>query len=111
MFGPISYVVPVSSAAAGLDLLVEAAREHGAITAGVHARDRSVLESAERAAVAAGVPLSCNLTGQIWVNQAAAFSDYHVSGLNPAGNSTLCDAAFVATRFHVVQSREPHVEE
>ncbi len=39
------------------------------------------------------------------MNQSAAFSDFHVSGANPSGNATLCDAAFVATRFRVVQSR------
>ena len=55
--------------------------------------------------VEAGVPVSCNLTGQIYVNQSAAFSDFHVSGANPSGNATFCDAAFVATRFRVVQSR------
>jgi hypothetical protein len=55
--------------------------------------------------VEAGVSVSCNLTGQIYVNQSSAFSDFHVSGANPSGNATLCDAAFVATRFRVVQSR------
>ena len=51
--------------------------------------------------------LSCNLTGGIYVNQSAAFSDYHASGCNPAANASLTDAAFVAPRFHVVQSRIP----
>ena len=50
---------------------------------------------------------SVNLTGGIFVNQAAAFSDFHVSGANPAGNATLCDGAFVSGRFRVVQSRIP----
>ena len=53
----------------------------------------------------AGVPVSCNLVGPIFVNQAAAFSDFHVSGANPAGNATLCDAAFVANRFRMVHTR------
>ena len=55
----------------------------------------------------AGVALSCNLAGQIFVNQSAAFSDFHVSGANPAGNATLCDGAFVASRFRIVASRIP----
>jgi len=55
----------------------------------------------------AGVALSCNLAGQVYVNQSAAFSDFHVSGANPAGNATLCDGAFVASRFRVVASRIP----
>ena len=53
------------------------------------------------------MPLSINLTGGIYVNQSAAFSDYHVSGANPAGNACLTDAAFVAGRFRVVGIRQP----
>jgi len=45
--------------------------------------------------------------GNIYVNQSSAFSDFHVSGANPAGNAALTDAQFVAGRFRVVQSRVP----
>ena len=38
---------------------------------------------------------------------AAAYSDYHVTGLNPAGNASLTDLAFVAGRFRITQSRRP----
>ena len=38
---------------------------------------------------------------------AAAYSDYHVTGLNPAGNATLTDEAFIAARFRIAQSRRP----
>ncbi len=51
--------------------------------------------------------LSENLCGGIFVNQSAAFSDYHVSGANPAGTSCLTDAAFVANRFHIAMARRP----
>jgi hypothetical protein len=51
------------------------------------------------------VALSCNLTGGVFVNQSAAFSDFHATGGNPAANSTLSDDAFVASRFRIVQSR------
>ena len=81
------------------------AEQRGAITAAVYSTDSAVLESAVDRLSDAGVPVSCNLTGQIYVNQSAAFSDFHVSGANPAGNATLCDGAFVAPRFRVVQSR------
>ncbi|WP_329425294.1 hypothetical protein OG339_33770 [Streptosporangium sp. NBC_01495] len=43
------------------------------------------------------------------LNFSAAFSDYHVSGLNPAGNASLTDDAFVSGRFRVTQSRRPAV--
>lgn len=105
MFGPIVYLVATSDTDQSIELAAKAAREQGAITCGVYSTNAGVLEKAEDAAVAAGVPLSTNLTGQIFVNQSAAFSDFHVSGANPAGNATLCDPAFVANRFRVVQSR------
>ena len=53
----------------------------------------------------AGVALSINLTGGVFVNQSAAFSDFHGTGANPAANASLTDAAYVANRFRVVQHR------
>ena len=35
----------------------------------------------------------------------AGFSDFHVTGLNPAGTACLTDPAFVSRRFRVVQSK------
>ncbi|MHC5113356.1 MAG: phenylacetic acid degradation protein PaaN [Planctomycetota bacterium] len=107
MFGPIVYVVATDDTNQSIELAARAAREHGAITCALYSTDASVIAAAEEATADAGVPLSCNLTGSIWVNQSAAFSDFHVSGANPAGNATLCDPAFVVGRFRVVQSRIP----
>jgi hypothetical protein len=64
-----------------------------------------VIDAASDAFARAGVALSVNLTGGIYVNQSAAFSDYHVTGANPAGNACLTDAAFVANRFRVAMVR------
>jgi hypothetical protein len=89
----------------GLELLRSISRDQGAITAGVYSTDDAVLQAAEEAAFDGGVALSCNLTGGIYVNQSAAFSDFHATGANPAANATLTDAAFVAGRFRIVQSR------
>jgi hypothetical protein len=47
-----------------------------------------------------------NLTGGLFVNQSAAFSDFHVTGANPAGNASLSDPAFVAGRFRVIGVRK-----
>jgi hypothetical protein len=41
------------------------------------------------------------------LNFAASYSDYHVTGLNPAGNATLTDPSFVSSRFRIAQSRRP----
>lgn len=107
MFGPITYIIATDDTAHSIELARKSARELGAITWAAYSTDPAILETIEEAAIDAGVQLSCNLTGQIFVNQAAAFSDYHVSGCNPSGNATLTDAAFVTPRFRVVQSRVP----
>ena len=64
-----------------------------------------VLDSMREAALDAGVALSENLTGGVFVNQSAAFSDFHGTGANPAANASYTDGAYVASRFRVVQSR------
>ena len=106
-FGPIAFVVAVDDAEDGINRAAELAERKGAITAAVYATDEGqVLAAADRFATA-GVNLSVNLTGGIYVNQSAAFSDFHVTGANPAGNASLTDAAFVANRFRVVMVRRP----
>ncbi len=107
MFGPIVYVVATENTDDSIARATRGAREKGAITCAIYATDPRVLEKAERQAAEAGAAVSCNLTGDIYVNQSAAFSDFHVSGANPAGNATLTDSAYVAARFRVVQSRMP----
>jgi hypothetical protein len=77
----------------------------GALTAGVYSTSPEVLDEVERAALDVGVHLSANLTGAVFVNQSAAFSDFHASGANPAANAVLTDGAYVANRFRIVQSR------
>jgi phenylacetic acid degradation protein paaN len=109
-FGPITLIVPTDGTDASLAALGRTVREHGAITAGAYSTDEAVLAAAERTALEAGVALSLNLTSGVFVNQSAAFSDFHGTGLNPAANSSLTDLAFVTPRFHVVQTRR-HVAE
>jgi phenylacetic acid degradation protein paaN len=106
-FGPIIYIVRTRSTARSIELAADAAHRLGALTCGLYSLNDDVIDSAVDAMSDAGVALSCNLTGQIYVNQSAAFSDFHVSGANPAGNATLCDGAFVASRFRTVASRIP----
>ncbi|PWI06737.1 phenylacetic acid degradation protein PaaN [Streptomyces sp. NWU339] len=108
-FGPVSFVIGTDSTRHSLELFRETVRAHGALTAAVHSTDEDVLAAAEEAALDAGVHLSENLTGQIFVNQSSAFSDFHGSAANPAASATLSDAAFVTGRFAVLQSRRPVV--
>jgi phenylacetic acid degradation protein paaN len=108
-FGPISFVIATDSTAQSLELAGAIAAEHGALTLSVYSEDDAVIEAAHDASIRGGVALSINLTGGVFVNQSAAFSDFHGTGANPAANAALADAAFVANRFRVVQSRV-HVE-
>ncbi|MFI6991516.1 phenylacetic acid degradation protein PaaN [Nonomuraea wenchangensis] len=106
-FGPVSFLIPTGSTGESLDLLRRTVKVRGALTASVYSTSARVLDDAERAALDAGVNLSCNLTGGVYVNQSAAFSDYHGTGANPAATASLTDPGYVAGRFHVVQSRHP----
>lgn len=104
-FGPISFVIATDSTAQSLDLAGSLAAEHGALTLSVYSMDEGIIEAAHEASIRGGVALSINLTGGVFVNQSAAFSDFHGTGANPAANAALTDAAFIANRFRVVQSR------
>ncbi|MDR5751738.1 MULTISPECIES: phenylacetic acid degradation protein PaaN [unclassified Caballeronia] len=104
-FGPISFVIATDSTAQSLELAGSIAAEHGALTLSVYSTDDATIDAAQEAAIQGGVALSINLTGGVFVNQSAAFSDFHGTGANPAANAALADAAFVANRFRVVQSR------
>ena len=75
------------------------------MTLSLYSTDAEVTQAAIDVAEDAGVALSINLTGGVFVNQSSAFSDFHGTGANPAANAALTDAAFVASRFRVVQHR------
>ncbi|HEY9524143.1 MAG TPA: phenylacetic acid degradation protein PaaN, partial [Thermopolyspora sp.] len=104
-FGPISFVIATDSTDRSLQIFRDTVAQRGALTASAYSTDEAVLDAAEAAALDAGVHLSCNLTGGVFVNQSAAFSDFHASGANPAANAALTDGAYVASRFRIVQSR------
>ena len=104
-FGPVAFVITTEGTADSLQRFAGTVREHGGMTAAVYSTDEAVLDQARDAAADAGVALSENLTGQIFVNQTAAFSDLHGTGANPAANAAYADSAFVANRFRVITSR------
>ncbi len=105
-FGPIAFLIACKD---GQDAIQEASLSIfsvGGITAALYATDPDLVRLAERAFARAGVNLSVNLSGGIFVNQSAAFSDFHATGANPAANASLTDSAFVANRFRVVAVRK-----
>ena len=104
-FGPISFVVKVPDAKAAVELSERVVRERGALTVGLYSTRQEVINAMIEASQRAGVALSVNLTSGVFVNQSAAFSDFHATGANPAANASYTDSAFVANRFRVVQRR------
>ncbi|MEU2582686.1 phenylacetic acid degradation protein PaaN [Streptomyces avermitilis] len=104
-FGPVSFAVAVDSAADAVELLRRTIRDKGAMTVGAYTTSDEVTEAVKETCLEECAQLSLNLTGGVYVNQTAAFSDFHGSGGNPAANAALCDGAFVANRFRVVEVR------
>ena len=108
-FGPIAFVVKAADAEGAVALSERLVSEHGALTVGLYSTRQAVIDAMTEASWRAGVALSINLTGGVFVNQSAAYSDYHGVGMNPAANASYADGAFVANRFRVVQRRY-HIE-
>ncbi|MCX4512048.1 phenylacetic acid degradation protein PaaN [Streptomyces sp. NBC_01619] len=104
-FGPVSFAVAVDSTTDALDLLRRTVREKGAMTVGAYTTSAEAERAVEEVCLEESAQLSLNLTGGVYVNQTAAFSDFHGSGGNPAANAALCDGAFVSNRFRMVEIR------
>ena len=104
-FGPVAFVIATKDTGESLAIARDAIVRKGALTLSVYSSSDDVIARAIDVAEDVGVALSINLTGGVFVNQSAAFSDFHGTGANPAANAALTDAAFVAGRFRVVQNR------
>jgi phenylacetic acid degradation protein paaN len=104
-FGPVAYLITTSGTDESVTLFRDTVQAHGAMTASVYSTSDEVVEQMRDAALDAGVALSENLLGGVFVNQSAAYSDFHGTGANPAANASYTDGAYVASRFRVVQSR------
>ncbi len=79
-FGPVSFAVAVDSASDAVELLRRTVREKGAMTVGAYTTDEGVERDVEEVCLEEAAQLSLNLTGGVFVNQTAAFSDFHGSG-------------------------------
>ncbi len=104
-FGPIMFVVKVVNADKALELAAFNAENKGAITCLCYSTDQTYCERVEEVMNAVFTPVSFNFTGAAFVNQHAAFSDFHVTGGNPSGNATFTDALFINRRFVWVGNR------
>lgn len=105
-FGPIAFIIACSDDEAALETVCNSITDHGAMTTSLYSVNDEYKSKAVDAIVDVGSPLSINLTGGIFVNQSAAYTDFHGSALNPAANTSLTDLGFVSQRFGWVTVRE-----
>ncbi len=109
-FGPVLYIVATEDGDAAANQATHLAQTRGTISCYLYSTSDKFIDLWVDRYAYAGANLSINLTGAMWINFAAAYSDYHVTGLNAAGNACLADLAFVASRFRIAQNRRPSVE-
>ncbi|MBK6761622.1 MAG: phenylacetic acid degradation protein PaaN [Ignavibacteria bacterium] len=105
-FGPVSFLVVTDSFEVSVAEVVKSVREQGALSALVYTTNNERMTASEDAIVNAGAPVAFNFNSFVWVNQSAAFSDFHGTGANPAGNATFADWSFVTNRYNVIGVRK-----
>ena len=107
LFGPIIVIVKTRDVDQSIEIARNMAEQHGAITCLAYSTDDSVKEKIRDEMESVFVPVTFNLKGTfIFVNQHAAFSDFHVTGGNPAGNASFTNNDFITRRFVWVGHRE-----
>jgi len=104
-FGPVIVVVKTRDAAQSLELAVKLAKDKGAITCSLYSTDEAFISTVKNEMNKVFAPVSINFTGMAFINQHAAFSDFHVTGGNPAGNASFTDASFINRRYIWVGNR------
>lgn len=107
LFGPIALLIKTKNTDQSIALAQEMAMKHGAISCGAYTTDPSIREKIADEMALAATPVSFNLTGGIYLNQNAGFSDFHVTGGNPSGNASFTNPEYVIKRFTWVGHREP----
>ena len=106
IFGPGLVIIIADSRDEAAEKIAQIAKTKGAISGGLYTNDSAFEASTLRSWNRAGIPVSVNLTGPIYLNQNAAFSDFHVTGGNPAGNGTIADMNYITRRFFWVGNKK-----
>ena len=104
-FGPIVFVIKTNSTKDSISLAKKVVEEKGAITCAAYSTDEAVMKEIEEEMNSVFVPVSFNFTGAALINSHAAFSDFHVTGGNAAGNASFINAEFIVKRFVWVGNR------
>ncbi|ACU58634.1 phenylacetic acid degradation protein PaaN [Chitinophaga pinensis] len=106
LFGPVLLLIKTKDTHESIQLARQMAQQHGAITCAAYTTSPEMKEKITEEMNGVFTPVSFNFTGFIWVNQHAAFSDFHVTGGNPAGNASFTNPEFILRRFVWVGNRE-----
>lgn len=104
-FGPMVFVIKTSGLEESIVLAAQLAEEKGAITCLAYANTKEVRDNIEDEMNARFVPVSFNFSGAALVNSHAAFSDFHVTGGNPAGNASFTNPDYINRRFVWIGNR------
>jgi len=107
LFGPILVIVKTKDTDHSVELAKKLVAEKGALTCAVYTSDEDKAAFITEEMNEVFAPVSLNFTGFSFVNQHAAFSDFHGTGGNPAGNASFADPLFVNRRFVWVGNRKP----
>lgn len=105
LFGPIALLIATQDTQESVKLASALAAEHGAISCGAYTTSVEIDHLIADTMAASFTPVSFNLTSGLYVNQNAAFSDFHVTGGNPAGNASFTDPNYLNRRFVWVGQR------
>lgn len=104
-FGPVVFVVKTANRKRSVELAAELAGSKGALTCLAYSTDTEMMDYIEETMNNVYTPVSFNFGGAAFVNQHAAFSDFHVTGGNPAGNASFTNPEYVNKRFIWVGNR------
>lgn len=104
-FGPVVFIIKTESNDDSILLAKNLVAEKGAITCAAYSIDESVQNKIATEMNSVFTPVSFNFTGAAFVNSHAAFSDFHVTGGNAAGNASFVNAEYIVKRFVWVGNR------
>ena len=104
-FGPALFIVKTKDSDSSLAQAKRTATEIGAITCSLYSTDDAFTEKVISEMNMAFTPVSVNFKGAAFVNQHAAFSDFHVTGGNPSGNAGFTNPEYVNKRWIWVGNR------
>ncbi len=104
-FGPAIFIVKTENAQHSLQLAANCAIEIGAITCLLYSTNQDYTQNVVETMNYNFTPVSVNFTGAAFVNQHAAFSDFHVTGGNPSGNAGFTNPEYVNKRWIWVGNR------